>query len=180
VRSKAEVVIHPVRLRIAGALLAQPMNTQQIAGALPDVPPATLYRHVRALATFGTIEVVSRRTINGIVEPTYAVRQGAARFGPKEFAAIPASDHARYLSVVFGAQMAVAQAYFREPGHHVVRDGATYFRADLNLTDTEARQLRARLLALMRRYRRPAGRRRRVRHVAVSLIPAGRSEKGTK
>ena len=170
-RSKAEAVIHPVRLRIAGALLARPMNTQQIAAALADVPPATLYRHVRALAKFGTIGVVSRRTVNGIVEPTYAVRQGATRLGPKEFAAIPARDHARYLGVVFGAQLAVAQAYFTDEGQDVVRDGATYFRADVNLTDREARRLRADLLGLVQRYRRPAGRRRRVRHVAVSLIP---------
>lgn len=179
-RSKAEAVIHPVRLRIAGALLARPMNTRQIAAALPDVATATLYRHVRALASFGTIEVVSRRTINGIVEPTYAVRQGAARFGAKEFAAIPAADHARYLGVVFGAQMAVAQAYFTEPEHDVVRDGTTYFRADVNLTDLEARRLRADLLAMVKRYRRPTGRRRRVRHLAVSLIPARRSTGGNR
>ena len=173
-RSKAEAVIHPVRLRIAGALLARPMNTREIAAALPDVPAATLYRHVRALADFGTIEVVRTRTINGIIEPTYGVRQGAARFGKDEFAAIPASDHPKYVGVVAATQMAVAQSYFADPDHDVVRDGVTYFRADLNLTDREARQLRAELLELANRYGKRKGRGRRIRHLAVTLVPSAR------
>jgi hypothetical protein len=43
--AKPDLVIHPVRIRIAGAVVARPMNTGQIAAALPDVPLATLYRH---------------------------------------------------------------------------------------------------------------------------------------
>lgn len=171
-RSKGDLVIHPVRLRIAGAVVARPMNTGQIAAALPDVPPATLYRHVHLLLQHGILHVIRTRRVNGIVEATYAVRRGAVRFGPEEFAAISPRDHTRYLGVLLGTQMVDAQAYFRPRAYDVVRDGATYFRADFHLSDRDARALRRDLLGLAERYRRPASARRRVRHLAVSLIPA--------
>jgi hypothetical protein len=115
--------------------------------------------------------VVGGRTVNGIVEPTYAVRRGAARFRKRDFAAIPSDDHVRYLGILLGTQIAAAQTYFSHRGHDVVRDGTTYFGADLLLSDREARVLRRDLLALVQRARRPASARRRVRHVAVSLVP---------
>jgi hypothetical protein len=170
-RTRAELVIHPVRLRVCAALVARPMNTRQIGAALPDVPPATLYRQVRLLSEHGILEVVGRRTVNGIVEPTYAVRRGAARFRKLDFAAIPPADHVRYLGILLGTQIAAAQTYFGRVGHDVIRDGTTYFGADLLLSDRESRALRGELLGLMRRYRRPIGARRRVRHVVVSLVP---------
>jgi hypothetical protein len=129
---------------------------------------------VRVLARYGILDVLRRRTINGIVEPTYTVRRGAVRFGPEEFAAIPPRDHTRYVRVLAGTQMVDAQGYFGQPAYDVVRDGATYFRADLHLSDRESRALRRELLALTARYRRPANARRRVRHLAVSLLPAPR------
>jgi hypothetical protein len=116
--------------------------------------------------------VIRRRTINGIVGPTYAVRRGAVRFGPDEFAAIPPRDHTRYVRVLAGTQMVAAQAYFGQPAFDVVRDGATYLRSDLHVSDQESRALRRELLALTERYRRSASASRRVRHLAVSLLPA--------
>ena len=90
---KSELVIHPVRMRILSVLASRPMTTKQLAAALPDVPPATLYRQVKRLLDGTAIEVVERRTINGIVESTYATVAGAARFDRAEFAGIPGEDH---------------------------------------------------------------------------------------
>ena len=45
-----DVVLHPVRLRIAQAFLgARALTTGQLADALADVPTATLYRQVATL-----------------------------------------------------------------------------------------------------------------------------------
>lgn len=171
VKTRAEIVIHPVRLRVCAALVARAMNTREIAAALPDVPIATLYRQVRILFHHHIIEAVAHRHVNGIVEPTYAVRREAARFKAHTFAEIPSRDHARYVGVLAGTQIAVAERYFSSRNHDVVRDGATYMAADLPLTDAEARTFRTRLRTLLNEFKRPTSATRRVRHVAVSVLP---------
>jgi Helix-turn-helix domain len=170
-KTRADIVIHPVRLRVCAALGARAMNTREIAAALPDIPIATLYRQVRILYQHRIIEAVARRRVNGIVEPTYAVRRGAARFKAPAFAAIPSRDHVRHVGVLAGTQIAVAERYFSSQHHDVVGDGATYMAADLPLTDVEARTFRTRLRTLLKEFKRPAGAKRRVRHVAVSVLP---------
>lgn len=174
--TKAELVIHPVRMRILSALAARPMNTRQLAEALPDVPQATLYRQVRTLAEAGAIRPVEQRTINGIVESTYAAVSGAGRFDRAEFAAILPEDHGRYFAVFLGIQMGDATAYFRQPEYDTTREGMTYFRASLALTDEEAQALRLELLDVVKRHARPPGPGRRLQNVAISSIPEPRPE----
>jgi hypothetical protein len=170
-KSRAAIVIHPVRLRVCAALQARAMTTSEIAAALPGVPIATLYRHVRILFRHRILEVVARRRVNGIVEPTYALKRGAARFKTRAFAEIPPDDHVRYVGVLTGTQIAAAEQYFSSGDHDVVADGATYMLSDLPLTDAEARSLRTRIQKLLKEFKRPVGPTRRVRHVAVSVLP---------
>ena len=42
--SKAEMIVHPIRLRIIEALHGRELTSRQIADSLDDVPQATLYR----------------------------------------------------------------------------------------------------------------------------------------
>ena len=173
-RTRSKLVIHPVRMRILGALAARPMTTKQLAGALPDVPQATLYRQVRTLLRGRALEVVERRTVNGIVESTYAAVKGVTRFDRAEFARIPPDDHVRFFGTFLGIQMVDAQNYFSRPGYDTTREGMTYFRASLFLTDREARALRVELLDLVKRYAFRPGKGRRARSVAVSSVPERR------
>jgi DNA-binding transcriptional ArsR family regulator len=168
---KPELVIHPVRLRILGALAARPMTTKQIASVLLDIPQATLYRQIHVLLEGGALRVVGERTVKGIVESTYATIEAAARFDRAEFAAILPEDHMRFFGVFLGAQMSDVQGYFQQESYDTTREGMTYFRVSLQLTDKEARALRIDLLELMKRYRRAPGKGRRLRNIAVSSIP---------
>jgi DNA-binding transcriptional ArsR family regulator len=176
VLSRTDLIIHPVRLRIVSALAARPMTTRQLAAALPDVAQATLYRQVHTLLENGAIEVTGQRTVNGIVESTYATRPGAARFERQEFAAIPPEEHARGLGVMLGTQVVDAERYFKSAGYDTTRDGMTYFRASLALTNKEARQLRIELLDLVARWAKKPRKGRRIRHLAVSSIPEPTAE----
>src|SRR5687767_2199950 len=51
--SRADLLAHPVRLRIIMALAGEQLTPQQIAAVLADVPPATLYRQINRLAEGG-------------------------------------------------------------------------------------------------------------------------------
>lgn len=57
--SVSSVLLHPVRLRIAQHLALHTQATvRQLGEALPDVPAASLYRHLRRMTELGVLEVV--------------------------------------------------------------------------------------------------------------------------
>ncbi len=46
-RRQLELMIHPVRIRVLGALARRPLTTAELDVEIPDVPRSSLYRHVR-------------------------------------------------------------------------------------------------------------------------------------
>lgn len=72
-RPLADVVLHPVRLRIIQQLGGRTRTTTQLRDALPDIAQATLYRHVAALLDAGVVAVVDERRTRGAIERTLAL-----------------------------------------------------------------------------------------------------------
>lgn len=74
----AEVVLNPVRQRIFQYLLIHETGTvKEIRKALPDVPSASLYRHMKILADHSIIMVVGENRIRGMVESVYQLNKSA-------------------------------------------------------------------------------------------------------
>jgi DNA-binding transcriptional ArsR family regulator len=170
--AKAELIVHPVRLRILEAIRGRRLTAQQLAGRLPDVPQATLYRQIHRLVEGGILNVVQERRVNGIVEKTYAMPDGAAHFSREEFARITAEDHARYFAVFLGALTSTMKGYLAQERVDVVGEAMTYFEAVLFLTDEEARQFRIDLLELVNRAgQHGPGDGRRARTLGAAFIP---------
>lgn len=71
--SIADVVLHPVRLRIVQQLGGRNLTTGQLRSSMPDVTQATLYRHVASLIEADIITVVEERRVRGAVERTLAL-----------------------------------------------------------------------------------------------------------
>ena len=75
----ADLLLHPVRLRIVEAFLGdRALTTTQLRAELPDVPAGSLYRHVAKLVDAGVLSVVGERRVRGAVERTYVLRDGAS------------------------------------------------------------------------------------------------------
>ena len=74
--SSAELLLHPVRLRIMQAFLGdRALTTSQLSAELSDVPAASLYRHVARLVRANVLQVVAERQVRGAVERTYVLRR---------------------------------------------------------------------------------------------------------
>jgi DNA-binding transcriptional ArsR family regulator len=82
----ADVVLHPVRLRVLHAISGRQLTTAQLREALPDVAQATLYRHVAALVEAGFLAVVDERPVRGAVQRTYATGDRMAHVDQAELA----------------------------------------------------------------------------------------------
>ena len=74
----AEVVMNPVRQRIFQYFLLHEAGTaKDLKKALPDVPSASLYRHIRILADHSILVVVGENRIRGTVESIYRLNRDA-------------------------------------------------------------------------------------------------------
>lgn len=72
----AEIVMNPVRQRIFQYLLLHETGTvKEIRKALPDVPGASLYRHMKLLTESGILTVVGENRIRGTVESIYGLNK---------------------------------------------------------------------------------------------------------
>jgi DNA-binding transcriptional ArsR family regulator len=70
-RKKADLIIHPLRLQIFQVLANQSLTTSEISQALPWIPQASLYRHLRMLLDNNMIEVQETRVVRGVQEKVY-------------------------------------------------------------------------------------------------------------
>jgi DNA-binding transcriptional ArsR family regulator len=161
-----DLLLHPVRLRVLRALLdGHPATTGQLRERMPDIPPATMYRHVAALTEAGVLEVLGERRVRGTVERTYRVRWDRAEIDPADRAAMTPDDHRRAFTAFVGGLLADFDHYLDTETADPAADGVTYQQAALWLTDDETAELLAELRAAItaRMGREPApGRVRRI------------------
>lgn len=151
--AKAELIFHPVRMRILQALLRSGrMTPGELGGALDDVPPATLYRHIKALTEGGAIEVVEERPVRGVVERLYAVDLGGgASLTSAEAAGISREEHVRYFAVFLAGLLGEFERYLSRPSADPARDGMGYRQFPLHLSDDELKDLLGAMDALLQR-----------------------------
>ena len=138
-RNTAEVVLHPVRLGIIQGLLGgRQLTTAQIAEELPEVTPATLYRHISTLTHAGILEVVGQQRIRGAVERTYALRLEAGELSPDELNSMTKDQHRQaFTSFVAGLLRNFDRYVEQADGVDLVRDGVGYRQTAVWLTDEE-------------------------------------------
>jgi Helix-turn-helix domain len=173
--ASADLLLHPVRLRIVKAFLGdRALTTRQLAAELPDVPAASVYRHVGRLAEAGVLHVVAERRVRGITERTYMLRIYAAQLQPGEIAAMSAQEHASaFLAYVAGLLGDFDRYLAAEPDNPSL-DGAGYRVAAMWLTDAELADYQRDLAAisLPRLAQGPAdGRRRRMLYTVMLPAP---------
>ena len=95
---KAELIIHPVRLRILRLLSDRRMTVEDIHRRLGDIPIATLYRHINALTEGGAIAVAEERRVRGTMERHYALAPGGGNLDAADVATFPRDDHRQYFT----------------------------------------------------------------------------------
>lgn len=136
--ANANLLLHPVRLRILQALGgADELTTAQLRERLPDVPPATMYRHVATLAQAGVLEVAAERPVRGTVERTYRIRQDAALVEEDARAVMTRDDHRKAVSAFAGALLADFERYLSREDAEPPRENVLYRQGAVWVTDEE-------------------------------------------
>lgn len=172
--TSAELLLHPVRLRIVQAFLGdRALTTSQLRAELADVPTASLYRQVARLVERGVLSVVAERRVRGAVERTYVMRAAAAQISADEVAKMSADEHRQAFLAFVAGLIGDAERYLARGHVDPLRDGASYNMAGMWLDDAEfGAFLRDLYTVVQPRLANPprAGRARRI--LATVLLPA--------
>jgi DNA-binding transcriptional ArsR family regulator len=150
--TSAKLLLHPVRLRIIEAFLGdRKLTTADLRAELPDVPPASLYRHLARLIDAGVLDVLSERKVRGTIERTY-VKHSQLNISRTELAQLSREELRRVFLSHVAALLTDIDHYLERDDTNVRQGGATFRIAALWLTDDELRELAARFGKLLQPY----------------------------
>ncbi|MBN1266551.1 MAG: helix-turn-helix domain-containing protein [Anaerolineales bacterium] len=94
-RTKADLLIHPVRLQIVLILSrSSALSTAEIAHELSDVPKSSIYRHLQKLLEGGMVKVERTRQVRGVQEKYYALAE-TPHLSSEDVTGFTKQDHVR-------------------------------------------------------------------------------------
>jgi Helix-turn-helix domain len=146
----ADLLLHPVRLRILQAFLGdRALTTSQLRTELPDVPPASLYRQVAKLVAAGVLSVVEERRVRGAIERTYTLQTSEATVKPDELAELTTEEHRTMFLTFLAGLMREFDRYLEGGDIALIRDGVRYGLSGMWLDQPEAKRLAEELGAVL-------------------------------
>lgn len=170
----ADLLLHPVRLRIVQAFLGdRALTTSQLRAELSDIPGASLYRHVARLVEADVLRVVAERRVRGAVERTYVLRIAAASIRPDELTSMSADDHRQAFMAFVAGLLADADRYLQRPDFDPLRDQVSYRMAGMWLDDGEYAELLRDLMRLLQPRLANAPKKGRRRRILTTVLLLG-------
>ena len=160
-------------MRIIQTFLSEDeLTTAQVRERLPDVPVATLYRHVAELVTGNLLQIAREEKIRGTSARTYRLALELAQLDAQTVAAMSAEE----LQAAFGLFSAGLSAdlgrYLQQPHLNPLDDGLTFAQIAVYASSEQYQQLmttwHAALEALMKQGPAP-DRQRRI--LATIMVP---------
>ena len=149
-----------------------PATAAELADRLPDVPPATLYRHLDVLRRGGILAVAEERRVRGAVERRYVLHPGAASLGPADLAGATRDDHLRWFATFLAGLLDTFARYLDRGEPDLARDGVGYRQVVLHLSDAELVEMSGALNAALVRFAgQPPAEGRTPRLFATVLVP---------
>lgn len=136
---KADLILHPVRMRIIMALAEGQMTARQIAALLPDVAPATLYRHLNTMTEGGILTIVESHPVRGTVEKVYALASPqAAHLSQEDTAGMDNDDYMRLFTAYVVTLLGDFSRYLNhQEKANMAKDGVGFHKYPLYLNDEE-------------------------------------------
>jgi hypothetical protein len=172
--TSADLLLHPVRLRIVQAFLGdRALTTSELRSELPDVPPASLYRHVARLVDAGVLGVVSERRVRGALERTYVLRTSAATIGVSELAEMGADEHRHAFLAFVAGLIGDFDRYLERRDIDLLRDGVSYRLTGLWLDDHELADLSRQVFAVFQPWLANAPKPGRTRRILATILLPG-------
>lgn len=172
--TSADLLLHPVRLRIVQAFLGdRALTTSELRTELPDVPPASLYRHIARLVAGDVLSVVAERRVRGAVERTYVLRTAAARISADQVKKMTPDEHRQAFLAFVAGLIGDFDRYLARGNPDPIHDGASYNLAAMWLDDTELIEFAREVMAVVQPRLANAPKRGRKRRILATVFLPG-------
>ncbi len=149
---KANLILHPVRLRILTAVSNYRMTASEISDAMPEIPLTTLYRHINVLMEGGLLTIVEERQVRGTVERLYALTAPPS-LTADDLTGMSREECEQAFTIYLSTLMSDAQRYLESKtgssGINPLEDGVHISKVQLFLTDNEFNELNSKMMGLM-------------------------------
>jgi DNA-binding transcriptional ArsR family regulator len=170
------LLLHPVRLRIVQVLAGdRRLTARQIAQAEPDIPHATLYRHLQQLVAGGLLAVADERPVRNMTEKAYALA-APVRLDPAETVHLAPADLLRLFTAFVALLLGDFRRYLQRGGEAPAdfrRDGVTFWQYSVSLSVEDAWRVDQAIKAALRPFlTRPAERAEGRHLVTFTMMPA--------
>jgi DNA-binding transcriptional ArsR family regulator len=171
--SKGDLILHPIRMRIIQLLIGgSRRTTQQISELMPDIPQATMYRHLNKLLKAKIIEIIEQNQIRGSVEKVYVLSEHGADIPTKDLKDMSAEEHMEMFMKFVAMLIGDYGRYLQQDHYDQLKDGISFRQVHLNLTDEEYMQMLLVMRAQVQQHigNEPNDERRR-RIISTIVIP---------
>ncbi|ULL13632.1 transcriptional regulator [Paenibacillus sp. H1-7] len=140
-KSKAELLLHPVRLKIIQSLIGRQLTIQQLNERMPETPQATLYRQVKLLQDSGLLRVVEHHQVRGTVERVFALAEFGADLTPDDMRHASREQHMQLFMQFIALLLGDYGAYLERDTIDMEKDMVSYRQAGFFASDDEVREL---------------------------------------
>ncbi len=140
-KAKENLLLHPVRVRILLAAAGRQVTPQQLAGELPDIPQATLYRNINALAEGGILVVVQERRVHNTIEKTYALASQGTMLKAEDLKNASPEELIRLFTQFLGQMEGYYARYIHQGDVDLGRDHVLFQAFPLYLSESETQIL---------------------------------------
>jgi DNA-binding transcriptional ArsR family regulator len=138
---KADLLLHPVRMRILLAVAGREVTVQQLVSELPDIPQATLYRNINTLAAAGILAAVQERRVRNTIEKTYALPDENLLLTVEDLENAQPEDYIRLFTQYLGLQLGYYVRYVQRGDVDWARDNVVFHMFPVYLSEAETQRL---------------------------------------
>lgn len=176
-RNKAEVLMHPVRMKILQALMQYKedgLSTLKMISIIKDVPQATLYRHIQILMDENIIKISKERKVRSVTEKFYTLNEGAAKLDQEDWKGLSKEQKLNYISYYQLVLLSQYQNYLTAlEEKNYTEDAATFSFVELSLSNEQFMHFQEDLNNLMTKYYKMCNNNKDIetKTIAINIIP---------
>jgi DNA-binding transcriptional ArsR family regulator len=177
-----DLLIHPIRLRIVRVLWQKQQTIAEIAASLPDVPQATLYRHVNKLAHSGILAIVAEHRVRGTVEKVYSLKREAATVTWDKIKNLSPENHLRHFTAFVATMLSDFSRYLSQNKPvDFSRDLVAYRQVPLFLSNDELKEISQKINVALKPFLGNLSKpERRLRVLSTMIMPIDPQKRSSK
>jgi len=166
-------LLHPIRIQIVKVLAKnKELTTRGLAEKIPDIPQASLYRHIKVMLKNGFLEISREQRIRGTTERYYKLKINPFEEIADRMNRLDKQDLLDLFTAFMIAELSDFAEYLGDDDYPVEKDRLGFASNSVYLDDEELKSFVAAITAVIKDYcQTETGFGRRLHKFSFSMIP---------